>query len=246
MKAYRYIRVSGRGQLTGDGPDRQRDACEKFFAHHKLEFAGEFFDKAVSGKREGMDRPAFREFIDTHDMHVAQGLTPIGVIVVERMDRLARDLMVSEMLLKECRERGIKVFAVDHESLIDLASDNGDPTRKLLRQFMAALAEWQKSELVMKLAKARARIRATKGRCEGQLPYGSTPAQQQIILQLIALRDSSLTFQGVADFLNESGSKSPTGKTWDRKTVHQVYIKGKQRLNNQQKGQLCEAHTQCS
>jgi DNA invertase Pin-like site-specific DNA recombinase len=144
MKAYRYIRVSGRGQLNGDGPDRQRDACDK-------------------------DRPSFREFIETHDAHVSQGLTPIGVIVVERMDRLARDLMVSEMLLKECRVRGIKVYACDHEALIDVASDAGDPTRKLIRQFMAALAEWQKSELVLKLAKARDRIRKTTGRMGPQM-----------------------------------------------------------------------------
>lgn len=241
MKAYRYIRVSGRGQLSGDGPERQRDACERFFAHFGLEFAGEFFEKAVSGKREGMDRPAFREMIETHDAHVAQGLTPIGVIVVERMDRLARDLMVSEMLLKECRERGIKVFSCDHEAMIDVASDNGDPTRKLLRQFMGALAEWQKSELVMKLAKARARIRATKGRCEGPLPFGSTPAERQILDQLIALRESNLTFQRVADFLNESDMKSPTGKTWDRKTVHYAYQQGKSRLNNQK--ETCVEHT---
>jgi DNA invertase Pin-like site-specific DNA recombinase len=237
MKAYRYIRVSGRGQLNGDGPDRQRDACDKFFAQHGLEFAGEFFEKAVSGKREGMDRPSFREFIETHDAHVSQGLTPIGVIVVERMDRLARDLMVSEMLLKECRVRGIKVYACDHEALIDVASDAGDPTRKLIRQFMAALAEWQKSELVLKLAKARDRIRKTTGRCEGPLPYGATNGQRQVVNQIIALRDSSMTFQAVANFLNESALPSPTGKPWDRKTVHYQYSK------HTMKGQTCAEHT---
>lgn len=242
MKAYRYIRVSGRGQLNGDGPERQRDACDKFFAQHGLEFAGELFDKAVSGKREGMDRPAFREFIETHDAHVAQGLTPIGVIVVERMDRLARDLMVSEMLLRECRERGIKVFACDHEATIDLASDDGDPTRKLLRQFMAALAEWQKSELVLKLAKARERIRRTKGRCEGPRPYGSTAGEQQMIKQIVSLREAPMTFAGVADFLNESGFRAPKDRAWDRKMVFHLYTKGKIRLNIQPKEIQCAEH----
>lgn len=243
MKAYRYIRVSGRGQLTGDGPERQRDACNKFFAQHGLEFAGEFFEKAVSGKREGMDRPSFRDFIDTHDAHVAQGLTPIGVIVVERMDRLARDLMVSEMLLKECRERGIKVFAVDHEALIDLASDDGDPTRKLLRQFMAALAEWQKSELVLKLAKARERIRKAKGRCEGPLPYGSTMAERMILQRIVDLRESPMSFEQVSDFLNESGMVTPNGAPWDRKKAFHFYKEGKIRLNKQQKEVSCAEHT---
>src|SRR5204863_235004 len=101
--------------------------------------------------------------------------------VVERLDRLARDLMVSEFLLKELRIRGIKVFATDQGALIDMANNEGDPTRKLIRQIIAALSEWEKSQLVLKLRVARERKRKQTGRCEGPLPYGSITAERIIL-----------------------------------------------------------------
>lgn len=243
MKAVGYIRVSGRAQISKDGPERQRDAITAFCEQLGLEFSGELFEKGVSGKVEGMDRPAFRRFIDQFDEDTAKGLTPIGVIVVERLDRLARELKVQEIMLSECRKRSIKVFACDQGQLIDQATDDCDPTRVLIRQVLGAVSQWQKTELVYKLRAARDRIREREGRCEGPLPYGSTPAQKQVLDQLIALRESNLTFQQVADFLNESDLKSPTGKTWDRKTVHYAYQQSKSRLNNQQKETSCAEHT---
>jgi DNA invertase Pin-like site-specific DNA recombinase len=47
-----------------------------------------------------------------------------------------------------------------------------DPTRKLMRQFMGAIAEYDKSQIVLKLRGARMRKRAKEGRSEGRKPYG--------------------------------------------------------------------------
>ena len=172
MKACDYIRVSARNQVMKDGPERQREACRMFREQFDLELSHELFERAVSGHREGMDRPQFRKFIDEYDQAVANSLTPIGVIIVERLDRLARELRVQEIMLSECRKRGIKVFACDQGQLIDQATDDCDPTRVLMRQMLGAISQWQKAELVYKMRAARDRIRAAKGRCEGPLPYG--------------------------------------------------------------------------
>src|SRR5688572_16574924 len=139
VKAFFYIRVSGRGQVGGEGPDRQRESCQGFCDAQGIERQGEFFEAGVSGTVEGMDRPEFSAMVEAIQCRRLNG-QDIDGIVVERMDRLARDLMVQEVLLKQCRENKIKVFAADRGELVDLASDDGDPTRTLIRQVMGALA----------------------------------------------------------------------------------------------------------
>jgi hypothetical protein len=46
-----------------------------------------------------------------------------------------------------------------------------DPTRILVRQMMGAVAQYEKSQIVLKLRGARMRKRAKEGRCEGRKPY---------------------------------------------------------------------------
>lgn len=227
-KCFFYLRVSGAGQIEKDGPERQLNAVQEFSravgmrAHHEP-----FFERGVSGTVEAMDRPEFSRLLDC----IAADPTPQKAIVVERLDRLARDLMVQEFLLKECRTRGIQVFAADQGTLIDVASDGGDPTRKLIRQVLGALAEWEKSALVLKLRKARERKRAQTGRCEGLLPYGGTAEERTIADAIVALRERGLSFGAIVKHLNRSGVVTRWGRTWAKGTVLNVY-----RSAMQQKG----------
>jgi len=48
-----------------------------------------------------------------------------------------------------------------------------DPTRKLMRQMMGAIADYEKSMIVLKLRGAPARKKARTGRCEGRKPMGT-------------------------------------------------------------------------
>ena len=45
---------------------------------------------------------------------------------------------------------------------------------------MGAVAQYEKSQIVLKLRGARMRKRAKKGRCEGRKPYGSMKASQRL------------------------------------------------------------------
>lgn len=202
MKLFSYIRVSGRGQLSGEGPDRQRESIRTWAVNHKI--IGEFFEAGVSGTIEGIDRPEFANMVEAIINRRLNG-EEIDGIVVERLDRLARDLMVQEMLLKLCRENNIKVFAADQSDGIDIASDGGDPTRKLIRQVIGALAEWEKSQLVLKLKKARDAIKARTGYCGGSKPYGNTPEEVVILRLLKTVVSPDSTCAEVAEQLNLHG-----------------------------------------
>lgn len=217
MRVLTYIRVSSVGQVDGDGPERQIDAIRKFTATHGLVQQGQF-QEVISGTTEGVDRPEFSKLLECIDTRIGTEF-PIEAVVIERMDRLARDLMVGELMMRELRRRKVQLFVTDQGALIDVASDGDDPTRTLIRQFMGALAQWEKSSLVKKLALARARARA-QGRCDGAKPYGQNPNERAILQLLINLTDmGTLTPTGIARLFNDGGFRTRQGTEWTRQSI---------------------------
>ena len=218
MKVMSYIRVSGKSQRDGEGPDRQRESVHAFCGVHAIANIGEFFE-VVSGTVDGMDRPGFAEMVEAIECRRING-EEIEGFIVERMDRLARDLMVQEMLLAECRKRSIKVFAADRGELIDQASDSDDPTRTLIRQVLGALSQWEKSALVLKLRKAREAVKRKQGYC-GVRPYGkgNHPVEQCMIDLLARTVTATTPLEEVADKLNYEGFRTRSGGIWNAKSA---------------------------
>jgi len=221
MKVIAYLRVSGKAQVEGDGFARQAVSINTFCDAQNLECIEVFKDEGVSGTVEGMDRPAFSKAVE----FALNSEMPVEAIVVERMDRLARDLMVQEFLLRECRDRGIKVFAADRGNLEDVSSNDVDPTRVLIRQILGALAQWEKANLVAKLAAARNRIKASGQRCEGNRPFGDLPGEKVLLLLVTSLRDGGLSWEGIADTLSREGYRTRRGAPWTRSGICDLYTK---------------------
>jgi len=158
IKAFVYLRVSGKGQIDGDGFPRQRATCATYAKRHKIEIAREFVEKGVSGTKDAFDREALTE------LFIALKANGVRLVLVEQASRLARDLMISEILLGEFRKIGVKVIAADSDT--ELTVEDNDPTKKLIRQVLGAVSEFEKSVTVQKLRVARMRIRMTKGRAK--------------------------------------------------------------------------------
>ena len=102
--------------------------------------------------------------------------------------------------------------------------------RKALVQIQGVFAELDKSLLVRKLRKGREAVRATKGRCEGQKPYGHYDGEQEVLRRMRALRRKPrggrrLSYQKVADQLNTEGFSNRSGGPWTRAHVHKVLSK---------------------
>lgn len=220
MKAFAYIRVSGKSQVEGDGPDRQREKIIAFCDKRGLEVESEHFEEGVSGTIDAMERPAFIGLLECAESE------PLGepcCVVVERMDRLARTLVVQELLLAECAKRGIKVFAADQGELKDQASDGADPSVVLIRQILGAVAQWEKSVIVMKLKSARDRKKKATGRCEGPKPYGATEAERDIQRFIATGVEENRSLSQIADELNLGGLKTRTGKQWNKARVSHIF-----------------------
>ena len=56
-----------------------------------------------------------------------------------------------------------------------------------MRQIFGAIAEYEKTMIVLKLRGARMRAKAKNGRCEGAKPYGVLPGEGEVIERMAEL-----------------------------------------------------------
>jgi DNA invertase Pin-like site-specific DNA recombinase len=208
MKAFSYLRVSGKSQISGDGFDRQRETIAR-----RCQIGG---IKIV--------RPAlsalFAAILD-------EG---VRVVIVERSDRFSRDLMVGEVLLAKFRDIGVTVLEAEDGRDIT-ANDPDNATATLIRHVLAAVAQFDKAGIVSKLRKARARKRDETGRCEGIKPFGALPGELESLARMRALRrkreGKHLSFAKIARTLNEEGFPTRNGGQWVASSVRDILGRGK-------------------
>jgi len=209
MKVFAYLRVSTKEQLSGGGHDRQLEKIQGFVKEKGWVLLRTLKDQQ-SGSDEFADRAALHELLSLAGVNAAHG---VRAIVVERADRIARDLMVQEIFLRECRNKGIFVYAADSGE--ELVLDGADPTRVLIRQILGALAQWDKAQIVLKLqAGRRKKARDTGVPCGGPKPYGQTPGEQACLDEIFALKKGGHSFREIASLLNEMGFPTPNGKSF--------------------------------
>jgi DNA invertase Pin-like site-specific DNA recombinase len=211
VQAFAYLRVSGKGQISGEGFPRQLKAIREYAAAHDIAIARVFREEGVTGTKETMDREAFAE------MMTALHSNGVRTIIIEKLDRLARDLMVQEATIADLQKHGFTLVSVAEPDL--MASD---PTRILMRQLMGAVAQYDKSQIVLKLRGARMRMRAKEGRCEGRKPYGFYDGEEAVIERMNALKASGLGFDRIAAQLNAEGLKTRTGARWHGLVVNRI------------------------
>jgi DNA invertase Pin-like site-specific DNA recombinase len=225
--AFGYVRVSsaGQGAEDRDGIPRQKAAIRKYAAANKFRIV-QWFADTVSGKKELENRPALQ------DLMTALHGNGTKLVLIERLDRLARDLMIQESIIADFRRNGFQLVSVTEP---DMCSD--DPTRKLFRQMLGAFAEYECAMISLKLKGARLRAAAKRGASyvEGRVPFGyrvvkhdgtpvrvPEPAEQSTIARMKQLRDAGNSLAKIAEKLTAEGRKARAGKKWYEKQVARV------------------------
>ena len=143
MKAFSYLRVSGRGQVLGDGFPRQREAIEKDAKTNGIVIEKEFRDEGISGTTELADRDGLTRLLE----RIASN--GVRTVLVERSDRVARDLLVGEVILGQFRDLGVTMIEAASGNV--LTADDGDATKVLIRQILGAVSQFDNSVIVSKL-----------------------------------------------------------------------------------------------
>jgi DNA invertase Pin-like site-specific DNA recombinase len=209
--AYAYLRVSGLGQVDGHGFTRQLAAIKKYATANGLQVTKTFREEGVSGKTELEGRAVLKAMLEALASNGAK------TVIIERLDRLARDLMVQENIIADLRKRGFDLISVAEP---DLCSN--DPSRVLMRQIFGSIAQYDRAMTVAKLRGARERMRAKTGRCEGRKAFGSRPGEGDIIDRMKALRRGGMAVDKVAAVLNTEGAKPRAGQQWYPTTVYRI------------------------
>lgn len=213
-RVFGYLRVSGVSQLDGDGLPRQRIAIEAYAKANGLEIVEIFEERGISGTKDLEHRPALQEL---YGRIVESG---VKHIIIEKLDRIARDLLVQETIMCDLKKKGIELISTMEP---DLCGD--EPSRKLVRQIFGAIAEYDRALITLKLNGARKRIRDAGGKAEGVYPYGEDPKRPEeapVLAQMLQLRKAGVTNEKIALALNVQGSRGRKGGEWHTPTVAKI------------------------
>lgn len=229
MKLVAYLRVSGISQANdGFGLETQRDGITEWAAKNNYEIVLWIEDAGVSGTREGLDRPGFRQAVEAITDNQAAGL------VAYDMTRIARALIIQEAALQILWDAGATIFTVG-DGLVD--SEDKDGTRTFVRQVMGAFAEFQRTSFVMKAKDGKDRARAAGQHTDGLAPFGWKIEDKQLvpdsygqdILGKIEMyREMKRSWKWIADFLNNNGLLTAGGGKWYEASVYRVVKRAKE------------------
>jgi DNA invertase Pin-like site-specific DNA recombinase len=161
-------------------------------------------------------------------------------IVVESLDRFARDLGVQMQLLAYLLSKGLRLISASTGDDVTAAMED-DPMRKAMVQMQGVFSELDKNLTVRKLRKARATKRAKTGRCEGRKPFGHYPGEADTLDTIRTLYrkphgEVRRSLQGICDILNGvlpvPGENKPrrfpsrTGAPWSKQVLHLIIKRG--------------------
>jgi DNA invertase Pin-like site-specific DNA recombinase len=224
-RAVAYLRVSTDRQAEhGLGLEIQRDALKQWAKREGFRLVAWCTDEGVSGSNGLEDRDGLAEALDWLRDGQADALA------VYRLDRLARDLVVQEQLLAEVWRLGAEVYSTASGEA-DLRDDPDDPSRRMIRQILGAVSEYERSMIALRLRRGRARKAAAGGFAYGSPGYGYrsedgvlVPAEreQAALARMIELRDSGASLREIADVLDREGHRPKRAERWHPQTVARV------------------------
>ena len=227
MRVYAYLRVSGRGQVVGHGFDRQLESIKAFCDQQGYEI-NQVFKEQVSGTTDETDRPEFSAMVTTI---LKDG---VDTVIVESLDRFARELRIQEQLLIYLASKDINLISANTGENVTKAVTE-DPMKKAMVQMQGIFAELDKSLLVKKLRESREKVRQETGKkCEGRKSYKETEQGIKILKEIRRLRRrrkgrKQRTFNEVAELLNDQEYTDANGNPFTGNTVRGILHRLKKR-----------------
>jgi len=150
------------------------------------------------------------------------------------VDRLARDLVLQEQLLADVRRHGADVFSTSAAEASYLTDDPDDPSRKLIRQVLGAVNEYERAMIALRLRSGRRRKHDNGGYAYGSPPYGSRaqgrtlvehPDEQAALRRMHELRRDGRSYRAIAATLQAEGHHPKRGSLWYPMTVRQILVR---------------------
>ena len=223
MKVVGYVRVSTDRQADeGLGLEEQSRVIRAWARGRRHRLVEIHQDAGQSGANGLESRVGLGEALSALRSGTADGL------VVYRLDRLARDVVLQETLLREVWANGGHLFSTSEAEADYLVDDPEDPSRKLIRQVLGAIADYERGMIRLRLMSGR-RAKALKGGYAfGAPPFGfmalekrlvPQPREQEALGLMAALRGDGKSLPQICAALDEAGFKPRRGQRWHPTTV---------------------------
>jgi len=234
QKAFGYVRVSSQEQSKhGQGIEIQEEQLRAFAKAGKMHLAEIFADRGVSGTKKMRDRPEMARMVAAI---VSNG---VGIVLVAKLDRVARRASVLRDTLRRLEAIGVRVIETGTGSDLSAFTDDDKPEEKLGLGMRGVIAEYERDVIAKRLKEGRLRKRREAGYCEGRIPYGGRPGEEieeeQRVIELIKelrRKPRGKPRRGmlkIAEELNRREIKTRTGSKWYAGSVRLVLKRAAQR-----------------
>lgn len=226
MRVVGYVRVSTDRQADhGLGLDVQEAAVRSWARAGRHRVVEVLRDEGRSGADGLVGRPGLaRALSDIKEKRA-------DAIVVYRLDRLARDLILQELLRAEILRAGGELHSTDPVEDLHLVETPDNPTGRLVRRILGAIAEYERDMIVLRMRAGKSAKLERRGYAHGRPPYGwraeggelvPVDVEQRVIAQAVKLRRSGLSYRQIAAKLTESGATTRSGGVWSPQGVARV------------------------
>jgi DNA invertase Pin-like site-specific DNA recombinase len=224
-----YTRVSTDQQAEhGGGLQYQQRAIEVWCDVNGMELVTTCRDQGVSGA-EPMD--------DRQGLPIAMAFIAQGVadgIVVWKLDRLARDVVLQETILRDITRKGGRLYST-HQAEQETLDEPNEPQRQLIRVILGAIASYE-SAMVRSRMMAGKRLKSTNGGyIGGPTPFGTQngpdgelePNEDEVVTlrRMVELREQGLGYLKIANALNAEGLSTRSGSPWQPTTIRTILLR---------------------
>jgi len=217
MKAIGYSRVSTPGQREeGISLQAQQGKIAAWCDLNAYELDGLYTDAGISGKkldnREGLQ-------------NALKALKKGDCLVVYSLSRLSRSTKDTLAIADELARKEVDLVSLSER--IDTTSASG----KMVFRLLAVLSEFERDQISERTRSAMAHKKANLERV-GNVPFGfemlngkliPSNAELAVVKEMRSLRANGVSYQKIADYLNEKGiSPKNNGRQWYKATVRGV------------------------
>ena len=219
-KVIGYTRVSTAEQVDGFGLDVQEASIRAYCKAENLRLVAVLSDQGQSGSNGLETRLELAEGLARVERGEASGL------VVYRFDRLARDLILQETLIVRLEAVGASVLSVSEPAM-----DGDDATRKMVRQILGVISEYERAVIRGRMMAGKAAKVAKGGYGGGRPAYGLKAAsgalvaneeESAVVDTVTSLRRSGESYRAIALALSNAGITTRTGGPWNPNQVRRI------------------------
>lgn len=161
-KAVGYIRVSSERQVReGGGLEIQRKSIIEFCKKNQIDLLEIFSDEGISGAEDIEKREGIRKCFS----YLKKGKNDIEYVIVQKLDRFARDTILLGYLEFELKKCHCELLAVDQKF-------DDDPSGKLMKDIISAFAAFEKNMINIRTMSGKKNKAEKKLFTGGKVPLG--------------------------------------------------------------------------